>query len=144
MDACSCTRANSMWLGPKRLLTRRASARPATRCGRLLLLRPGQQPAALGLTRIADSIARKLARRSHTELVARNLALSDGSFIRLRRARDRLACAQTVLESVSEIAGTAADAAGTSPTASKAERDLETIAGAMRGRWNCWQSGLAG
>jgi hypothetical protein len=50
-----------------------------------------------------------------------------------------VACAQTLLESVSEIAGTTADAAGTSPTGSEDERDLGTIAGAMRRRWNCWQ-----
>ena len=43
-----------------------------------------------------------------------------------------MACAQILLESVSEIAGKTADAAGTSPTGSEAERDLGTIAAAMR------------
>jgi hypothetical protein len=63
---------------------------------------------------------------------ALDVALSDASFVRLRRARDRVACAQTLLESVSEIAGKRADAAGTSPTGSEAERDLGAIAATMR------------
>jgi hypothetical protein len=65
-------------------------------------------------------------------VAARDVALSDASFIRLRRARDQVACAQTLLETVSEIAGKTADAAGTSQTESEAERDLGTIAAAMR------------
>jgi hypothetical protein len=63
---------------------------------------------------------------------ARDLALSDASFVRLRRASDRVACAQTLLKTVSEIAGTTADVAGTSPTVSEAEGDLGAIAAAMR------------
>jgi hypothetical protein len=70
---------------------------------------------------------------SDISTAARDLALSDASFIRLRRSRDRVACAQTPLETMGEIAGKRADAAGTSPTESEAERDLGTIAGAMRG-----------
>lgn len=66
------------------------------------------------------------------EVAARDMQISDSSFIRLHRAMDRVACAQTLLESVSEIAGTTADAAGTSLTGSEAERDLGTIATAMR------------
>jgi hypothetical protein len=45
-----------------------------------------------------------------------------------------VACAQTLLETVSEIAAKTADAAGTSPTLSEAGRDLGTMeAAAMRG-----------
>jgi hypothetical protein len=65
-------------------------------------------------------------------VAARDLTISDVSFIRLRRARDRVACAQTLLETVSEIADKPADAVGTSPTGSEAERDLGTITAAMR------------
>jgi len=44
-----------------------------------------------------------------------------------------VACAQTFLETVSEIAGKTAGVAGTLPTGSQAERDLGTIiAAAMR------------
>jgi len=70
--------------------------------------------------------------KTDISVASRDLALSDAGFIRLRRARDRVACAQTLLESVSEIAGKTADAAGTSPTGGEAERDLGTIAAAMR------------
>jgi hypothetical protein len=52
--------------------------------------------------------------------------------VRLRRAMDGFGCAQTLLETMSEIAGSAAYAARTSPIESEAERHLETIAGAMR------------
>jgi replicative DNA helicase len=63
----------------------------------------------------------------------RSARMSDASFVRLRRARDRVACAQTLLGTVSEIAGTTADASGTSPTRSEVGRDLGTIiAAAMR------------
>jgi hypothetical protein len=70
---------------------------------------------------------------SDISVAARDYRISDSSFIRLRRARDRVACAQSVLETMREIAGTTAGVAGTSPTGSKAERDLGTIAAAMRG-----------
>lgn len=69
---------------------------------------------------------------SDISTAARDLALSDASFIRLRRARDGVACAQNLLETVSEIAAKRADAFGTPPTESEAERDLGTIAAAMR------------
>jgi hypothetical protein len=66
-------------------------------------------------------------------VVSRDLALSDASFVRLRRASDRVACAQTLLETVGEIASKTAGVAGTSPTGGEAERDLGTIiAAAMR------------
>jgi hypothetical protein len=61
------------------------------------------------------------------EVAARDLQISDASFARLRRATDRVACAQSVLETMSEIAGKTAGVAGTSPTGSEAERDLGTI-----------------
>jgi hypothetical protein len=67
---------------------------------------------------------------SDISTAARDLALSDASFTRLRRARDRVACAQRLLETVSEIAAKIADAAGTSPIGSEAERDVGTIAAA--------------
>ena len=66
------------------------------------------------------------------DVAATYTLISNASFIRVRRARDRVACAQRLLEIVGEIAGTTADAAGTSPTGSEAERDLGTIAAAMR------------
>jgi hypothetical protein len=40
---------------------------------------------------------------SDISTAARDLALSDASFVRLRRALDRAACAQTLLETVSKI-----------------------------------------
>jgi hypothetical protein len=66
------------------------------------------------------------------EVAARDAGISDASFMRLRRAMDRLACAQTLVETVSEIAGKTAGVAGTSPTGGEAERDLGAIAAAMR------------
>ncbi|MGF6924261.1 hypothetical protein [Paraburkholderia sp. 40] len=41
------------------------------------------------------------------EVAARDLQISDASFVRLRRAMDRVACAQTVLETV-RVAGVGA------------------------------------
>ncbi|MFM0409428.1 hypothetical protein [Paraburkholderia dipogonis] len=51
---------------------------------------------------------------SDISVVARELRLSDASFLRLRRARDRVACAQRLLETVREIAGSAAGGTGAS------------------------------
>lgn len=47
-------------------------------------------------------------------VVARELRLSDASFLRLRRARDRVACAQRLLETARKIAGGAAGGTGAS------------------------------
>lgn len=49
---------------------------------------------------------------SDISVLARELRLSDASFRRLRRARGRVACAQRLLETVREIAGSAAQRAG--------------------------------
>lgn len=78
-------------------------------------------------------------------VAAHDRALSGACFIRLRRARDTLACAQTLLETMSEIAGKKADTAGTSPSTSEAERDLGTIiAAAMRRGGGVAGKGVAG
>lgn len=62
-------------------------------------------------------------------VVARELGLSDASSLWLRRARDRVACAQRLLETVREIAGGTAGWAG--PPPAEAEGNVETIAAAM-------------
>ena len=55
---------------------------------------------------------------------------SDASFHRICRARDRVAFAQRLLETVREAAGSAAGWAGLSPA--EAEGIVETIAATMR------------
>ena len=103
-----------------------------------IILKSSARDEKLALTNHAPNVIAMLSIlladvTNDVEVAARDLALSDASFIRLRRARDRVACAQTLLETVSETAGKTADAAGTSPTGGEAERDLGTIiAAAMR------------
>ncbi|CAB3779158.1 hypothetical protein LMG28138_00813 [Pararobbsia alpina] len=64
---------------------------------------------------------------------ARDFALSDASLVRLRRAMDRVACAQRLVETVRAVAGGGTGA----PTAessgdSQAEDSLRVISAAMR------------
>jgi hypothetical protein len=69
---------------------------------------------------------------SDISVVARELRLSDASFLRLRWARDRVACAQRLLETVREIAGSAAGRTGASTVEGNTGDSLEAISAAMR------------
>ncbi|WP_085483269.1 hypothetical protein [Paraburkholderia susongensis] len=68
---------------------------------------------------------------SDISVVARELRLSDASFGRLRRARDRVACAQRLLETVREIAGSAAGRTGASTDVGGGDSQTEDSAGAF-------------
>lgn len=69
---------------------------------------------------------------SDISVVARELRLSDASFRRLRRARDRLACAQRLLETAREIAGSAAGRTGASTVEGNTGDSLGAISAATR------------
>lgn len=68
------------------------------------------------------------------EVVARDLQISEASFLRLLRAHDRVACAQRLLETVREIAGGAAGGTRESTVEGEAEADdsMVAIPAAMR------------
>jgi tetratricopeptide (TPR) repeat protein len=67
-------------------------------------------------------------------VAARDLGITDASFIRLQRARDRLVCVQGLLETMAEIDGKATSGqAGPLEVDGDAEGELEAIATAMRG-----------
>ncbi|MGF6924259.1 hypothetical protein [Paraburkholderia sp. 40] len=64
-----------------------------TRQGELALTYSGREAVELLAILLADAV-------TDIEVAARDAGISDASFVRLRRAMDRVACAQTVLETV--------------------------------------------